>query len=810
MLACGGTMSRPASSDDTKTIAESFGARYTLGAELGRGGMGSVVAAHDREIGRTVALKMLNEGVRTPRTDVRRFLQEARVTAQLEHPSIIPVYEMGVLADGQPYYTMRRVTLHSLRQVLDDPASASTWSLVRLCTVMIQVCRAISYAHARGVIHRDLKPDNILLGAYGEVYVADWGIAKVAGEAEIDTGPSIAEAATMAHTEMGAIKGTLGYMSPEQTQGEWGTLDGRSDVFSLGVILYEILTRSRPFVGASMVQVLMATMQTDPQRPRERARECPLVLDELCVRMLAKRRDDRPANAEEVAAEIEAYLEGAKERARRQKEAERLVSVAKAQVEKYESLSEEQRRLEQEARAALRDVKTWEGVEKKQPGWRLEDRALGIEVEQAKTLAAAMEAYAQALGNDAESRTVRGGLAELYWSRARRGEEDREEATQVHYETLVRDYDDGRYVAMMTAGARLSLRTEPDGAEVFASRYVEHDRVLRATDERRLGVTPLREVKLDPGSWLLVLKRAGFRDVRYPVRCARSEHHEAVVNLYTDAEIGEGMVYVPAGFCELGGDPEAFDALPRQRVLVPDFAIGRFPVTFDDYLGFANELWQQDRVQGEKRLPRDSEGDGMFVEQDARGRWAPRYDRIIEGDAARTFCPPGAAGRVPVFGVDWFDAVAYCAWRAERLRLPSEAEWEKAARGVDGRRFPWGDRFDPTFCKMRESRPGLAQPEAVGAFSTDESAYGVRDLSGGMRCWALDVQGTLDAAAALAEPEPPPGAPRDRAGMRSSRGGAWSGNVSWCRSASRTSYFTLTRLASLGLRLARPLSRTPF
>jgi serine/threonine-protein kinase len=153
--------------------------------------------------------------------------------------------------------------------------------------------------------------------------------------------------------------------------------------------------------------------------------------------------------------------------------------------------------------------------------------------------------------------------------------------------------------------------------------------------------------------------------------------------------------------------------------------------------------------------------------------------------------------------------VAYTRWRAARdriaWRLPTEAEREKAGRGADGRLFPWGDRFDPTFCKMRDSRPGAPQPEPTGTFERDESPYGIRDLAGSSRDWALDIDGELEVDAALAEKEPAPGLARERSGQRIARGGGWSLPSPFSRLASRTRLGTRERLPDLGLRLVHDL-----
>ena len=186
---------------------------------------------------------------------------------------------------------------------------------------------------------------------------------------------------------------------------------------------------------------------------------------------------------------------------------------------------------------------------------------------------------------------------------------------------------------------------------------------------------------------------------------------------------------------------------------------------------------------------------------------------IIEGEARRAFPADGGYDwEVPVHLVDWFDAVAYCQWRSAiegvDLRLPTEAEWEKAARGTDGRFYPWGDRFDPTFCLTRESRPYPPQPEPIGTFLTDDSPYGVRDMAGGMREWVGDIFGERTPEELLAEAPPPADAPRGDSSFRRVRSGCWHADAKWARSASRgVGLFALTRGTALGFRVAKSLRR---
>jgi serine/threonine-protein kinase len=528
--------------------------------------------------------------------------------------------------------------------------------------------------------------------------------------------------------------------------------------------------------------------------------------------MLAKDKRERPESADLVAQDVEAFLEGAKERDRRRTEAVSLCERAQEAVRRFQHLETKRQRMSDLAKRALKQIKGWEPVDRKRTGWALEDRAAEAERESGRALAEAIELYTKALGYDAECADAHRGLADLYWSRARAAEAERRPATQIHYEALVTDHDQGRYAELLRAEARLSLRSNPPGANVVLQRYVERDRVLAPGEERYLGRTPIKELYLDPGSYVVVLKAPGYRDVRYPILLTRGSHHDAEVTLYTTEEIGDDFVYVPGAVAILGGDPDAYDSLLGQETFVPDFAIARFPVTMCEYCEMLDDLERTDPHLVERRAPHDVRGsEGMAVIKDADGRWTP-HPAIIEGEARKHF-PEGEGHEknIPVALVDWFDAVAYCRWWSARdgatIRLATELEWEKAARGVDGRFFPWGDKFDPTFCLMRESRSFTVQPEPVGTFATDESPYGVRDMAGGMREWVADSVGAMTAEEALAEPEPPPGTARGDSSLRETRSGSWVADAKWSRCASRVGHFALTRGTGLTFRGAKTLSR---
>ncbi|MBW2458890.1 MAG: SUMF1/EgtB/PvdO family nonheme iron enzyme, partial [Deltaproteobacteria bacterium] len=800
------------------------GPRYRGKKPLGAGGVGKVVATRDREIGRTVALKTLHDHAAYDTSLVRKFLVEARVTAQLEHPNIVPVYDLGVLPDGRPFYTMRVVKQPSLGDVLAI-GDTTRWPLVRLLGAFLQVSRALAYAHSLGVLHGDIKPENILLGDFGEVYLADWGLTKVQPHSAVRTHRSTHPPPSLPDDlDGGALKlhtieqhdvstsppgGTPGYLAPEVALGDGKKVDHRADLFSLGVVLYEILTGEQPFIGDTARARVVATVATKPDPPREVDPSCPLLLEDLCLGLLEKDRDQRIQSAEEVADQIEDYLEGAKEKERRKQEALRLCEQARAPVGTHFDLEEERRKLTKRAAEMLKGVEGYQPVEDKRPAWHLEERAAEADRDAARALAQAVELYTKALGYDVTCRQAHEGLAELYWSRAKQAEARRSHATQIYYEALVLEHDrGGRFEALLKAKATLTIRSSPSGASVRILRYREHDRVLVAEDARSLGTTPIEQIEVEPGSYLLLVHAPGYRELRYPVAVGRGESHEADVNLYTDEEIGEGFVLVPGGPVILGGDPDAIESIPRQEVFVPDFAVAEFPVTIRDYCSYLDALDRNDPEEAEKRAPNNLRSTTVsIVKRGEDGRWEP-HDMVIEGEARELF-PPERFWEVPINMVTWFDGLAYCRWltaqQGATIRMPTEAEWEKAARGADRRFYPWGDQFDPTFCLMLESRAFTQQPEPVGTFPVDQSPYGVRDMAGGMREWVADKFGERSVTEQANEPEPSEDTKRAETGYRGLRSGCWHAVRGWSRAASRGNMYATMRGTALTFRCVKVL-----
>jgi WD40 repeat protein len=293
---------------DGDSVATEEPGHYSVKRELGRGAQAVVYLALDRQLGREIAFKQLMAG--GPRDAEKRFLREARVAGQLEHPGIVPVYEVGRRSDGSLYYAQRLVRGHTLAVALK--AATSLRDRLKLLSPFVQLCQAVAYAHQRGVVHRDLKPDNVMLGEFGETIVLDWGLAKLAGKDDL-TGDKL-RAPTPGErfdgTQEGDVLGTPAYMSPEQALGNLDKVDEQSDVYSLGAVLYEILTGKPPFQEKNAVQLLIRIAKDKVAPPQSHDPAIPRDLSLICERCLERNKQRRYPKARDVAADIEAFRSG--------------------------------------------------------------------------------------------------------------------------------------------------------------------------------------------------------------------------------------------------------------------------------------------------------------------------------------------------------------------------------------------------------------------------------------------------------------------------------------------------------------------
>jgi eukaryotic-like serine/threonine-protein kinase len=744
-------------------------ARYSEACSLGEGGHGTVHRCIDLVLRRPVAVKRTRAQLLGDEDTEQLLEREARILARLEHPNIIPIYDAGRDPEHGPYYVMREVEQLTLEHVLDrlrlgDPQATRDFTQKRLLRMFMQICRAIDYVNSRGVVHCDLKPANILLGDFGQVLIADWGMAALDSESYRPHG------------------GTHGFMAPEQYRiGE--RLDARTDVFALGAILYEALTLQpamsrdapRPHPGSGAPWLVPPIVP-----PSERApdRKIAVELDHVCQRALCTVREQRFQRAGELADAIEQVLEGTLELERRAAEAERQVELGCELAGHYRELDEARPESVASIARLKQRIPPWAPLEAKRARWELEDMLEITDALRVRTFQAAAAAFEQALDAVPGHTAARRRLAELYHVELEHARRRRDESNRIYFQRLVEQND----VALLGGGGThgvLDIKCRDAVAELTLETYREQDRRLIVTESQPLAAG---SVSLLPGTYRVVVRCAG-RAASMPISLGAGD----VKRLRVDADLlrtlADDEVLVCGGTVLLGGSHET-DATEPREINVPAFVMQRFPTTFSEYLSFLDALAEEGQ-SAKPHLPCSDLGVPL-VEFTGAGFQLGQQLRAAAGDGAQ---------RLPVFGVTVNSAAAYARWLSRRtgmrLRLPTDDEWEKAARGADGRLYPWGNHFEATFCKMRTSRPGPSSPSPVGAFAADESPFGVRDLAGGVADWTV--------------PSPEMAESPDGMLLAHSRGGAWCDQAADCRLPACQEYAFGARSQRVGFRLVRPL-----
>jgi serine/threonine protein kinase len=642
------------------SIPQTLG-KYKIVEEIGRGGFAAVYKATDTTLNRTVALKVLAAPPPGDPTFLERFWREARTAANLKHPNIVAIYEVAEI-EGRYCLAMEFLPGRTLAQILKEETALTSR---RVAEITQQLASALDYAHARGFVHRDIKPSNIMIDDEGHVTLTDFGTVKPAEGTKL-TAPWMSI-------------GTPEYMSPEQIGGL--VVKPASDIYSLGIVCYEMLSGQVPFSGA-IPHVLHAHVYDSPQPLTELVTRIPELVAEVIHHALAKKPGDRFANAGEMARALTAAVEAA-----------------------GEPLSE--------TAAAKKKMET-----------------VPISEEQTPHRIRAISRPRRMVDVEAREEAIRRAIA---------AEKGRETPTAVERPTPLPGIRKGFPWRVVIIGGILLVA----GVLVVFRVYGPQANSTATPD-----ITPTQE----------------------PVATK------------TITVTGTVMVYVPDGEFIMGSsdsDASADNEKPLRSVYLEDFWIDQFEVTNEQFARFLNEEGNQEE-DGVSWVNVEDEGSNIIYE-DGQYKSKSGYEDH------------------PVTYVSWYGAQSYCRWADKRL--PTEAEWEKAARGTDGKIWPWGNDWDEDKVKVKVNCKdvGPGHTTAVGSYPDGDSPYGCMDMAGNAWEWVADwYQG--DYYQAAPDHDNPQGP--DQGASRVVRGGSWALPQGLTRCASRFGLLPWVRRDDLGFRCA--------
>lgn len=802
-------------------LAEQRGgpARYIVEEEIGRGGAGVVLSVWDIDLRRSLAMKVLRAetglGGSSPRS-LARFVEEAQVTGQLEHPGVVPVHALGVDDEGRMYFTMRAVRGRTLGEVFTlAREEREGWSRVRAAGALLRVCETVAFAHARGVLHRDLKPANVMLGTFGEVYVMDWGLARVAGAAEMPEGEGVSsdrgedgdtpESGLV--TEHGAILGTPAYMAPEQAVGDGDAIDARADVYAVGSMLYELLAGAAPYARRgqrrSPVGILTALREGPPDALPP---DAPPELAAVCERAMRRDPEERYAGMAAMADDLRAFLEGRVVRAYetgplaelrkwvlRNKLTACLGSAAVAALLVGLGLVARTEARGREAVLRMSDVRRladyraqadelWPSRAETVPameGWLERARDLRARLPQHRDELAALEARRVA-GEGGSS-----GFASF------------EDAWRYGVLTdLVLDLEafadpERGAIADVERRAQVAARVVAETVDAYADEWAVARASIADPDECPLygGLQISAQVGLIP------LARAAHSGLWEFAVWGTGEVPEADADGRVEVDEGTAIVLilVPGGTVVMGAESEGD---PAGGHLDPHALLLEQPAHPVELAPFFIAAYELTRGQWRRVAGHDP---SWFQVMD----WPPDDPRI---------------GELPVENTTWFEAVA--ALRRVELVLPTEAQWEYTARG--GTATPWWCGSEPEslmnltniadavtasaypqLAPHAEMLPGYVDGYGVVApvHVFAPNPYGLFGTLGNVQEWCRDSGAGYQVSARVGD-----GFRGDpSAESRAMRGGSWNRNPLHARSAARANDDPANRIPYVGLRAARAL-----
>lgn len=682
--------------DDDSGVRTLDPSRYRFERLVGNGRMGDVFEVYDQQEGRYIAWKQ----ARTP--DLEPQLgDEIRLLKRVQHPGVVDVYESGRMPHrGLGYFMPLLLDCRSFGDVL------AHGNQLRNITILERVADAVAHAHKLPVIHRDIKPANVLITGDDHVYLMDWGTA-----------------ASYAFSTAPASHRTALY-TPSSGEGSRA-----GDVFALGVLLVGSILGA-PHSVAERDERLAWLQTQDGELATLAADACSAVASQ------------RPS-AQEFVQTLRKWLTEVPQR----DQAARLWEEIERHRDGERRLSAEAEEAEQAARALMSRVEPWDSASEGTPKWHAwlqEERAAENRLHAAREQGWASSKLAAAVELDRDRADLRSAQIADLIARHRRATRAGSAAESTMLMSMLEAALAGETHPYVRDTGTFTLETDPPGARVFASRYVERMRRMRAEDRRDVGLTPLRGVELPSGSWLLEIELPDRPTVRYPVLIERSGNWDGVAPeeqtptpIPLPESLSDDEIYVPSGWAIVGG--EGGRGLARRRVWVDGFVIGREVLTNRQWMD-----WLHQRLETESVEALWADVPSLFeIRHGVQGRCLYTYD-----ETSGFHLPEGWHLDHPVVYVSWDSAASYARWLSEktgkRWRLPMELEWEKAARGVDGRKYPWGNGFDHTFCHVGgavdETSMNNPAPSLVTSpdFRDDMSPYGVHGMAGNVTESCID------------------------------------------------------------------------
>ncbi len=740
----------------------------TLGAynglhTIGVGGFGAVYAAEEPGLERKLALKVLRPRYRDSRARIRAFIREARITAQIDHPNIVPVHRIGVFDDAGVYFSMKRIAGETLRAVLRKLKEnrgnyRKKYSLPRLLDIFIGACQGVHYAHQNGILHCDLKPENLMVGDFGEVLVMDWGMARRLPGSEYADETDLPD-----EKEEQQMGGTPVYMAPEHLSLTSAEPTVRSDIYALGCVLYSILTwKSSPFEGAETLEEIQKKVVREklipPRRCAPESQAVPHELEAICLKAMARFPEKRYDSVAALIEDLQNYRDGLPVHAYDSSPVYKagkfifrrpLVPITfflsllvwcgftlYTVINDYfyaESLkiSAENtfRNGENRALQAKKRSSQLAGENMTLPMMQTLESAIAADIADAesdfKSTLDALERIPANYSNPRKSsRTavqIFRILSELYHLT---GNDRKLHSTAKLFNerwdeifTRARENDPAfrrlfNYALSGTGTVQLinSPQSESDWYIEDASGEKVKDLNLVLLEHR--NTMPVFQLQLPLGLYTVVVRSARSTTHRFPLRSSLTAINK--VDLTLPSFLPQDMVFIPRG--EFIHAPELCNNF-RRRSFEGDFIIKRTEVTVAEYL----EFWKSLKNQRLQKLYASY----YFGTKDSMQSY-PAWDK--RGNLLR----PGLLPEHPVTGISAYAAEAFCHWKSQQLKrvvtLPTRAQWSKAAGGIDGTQYAWGNTYKSG---MANINTGFFKP--VGTTSGDRSIYGVLDLSGNVR-----------------------------------------------------------------------------